>query len=546
MYKELKYFLIMELLFSGIAFANLTVKSINYMNVAITRSGRITTQGDVRDVCVYLYAPKNFYDIKSPNNYSFVEDKFGNKMIKLKTTENYSVTFFVRQFAKYGRPTKLVRGNDEFTNLTEYNREMERYSFGKSSLEGFVKMLKYVSSFKYDKNLSNVQMPADWVFEHKRGTCDEFSNCLVSLAKLAGIKARAVVGYAYRSPNDKILGNHAWIQIFTDDGWVDADPTWKEFGYLDASHIPVAFLPDTNMSEHMRYTGSGYVHWIKNPDTFKIIEMNYSKPIKMEGGYYGGDNGVLFVKLIGPCYMADLNPLSCVSDGRTVLDIYDKKRLVWFCRNKTVYWAYNSYDFNGVCPTNIYDQSGVMTTVDVKSKKTSGNVRIISPDNVVPGEEFEIRAVGNKRIIFSPNISIPNASVMRLKLFDPGLYKFYAFGGNLCEKDVAVVSKRDFNLSVSCPKEVSGKFNVTVGVVGKDVRIKVKYGDQIYYDKYSRSSTKNFTFVSNPKFSEVEVIASDGSVEIKTVSIKIKKDFKYYVGRIIDFFSGLLKYFSSL
>jgi transglutaminase-like putative cysteine protease len=87
--------------------------------------------------------------------------------------------------------------------------------------------------------------------------CMEFTDVFVTLARIAGIPAREVDGYAYTadSSNQPIfypgLGSdilHAWAQIYLPDaGWVNVDPTWGSttggvdfFGRSDLNRVGFA------------------------------------------------------------------------------------------------------------------------------------------------------------------------------------------------------------------------------------------------------------------------------------------------------------------
>ena len=551
MEKRLKEFLcalILIFAISGISFGSST-KAINFMDLEITRSGVLIPSGHVSSADLSMYIPQNYYDIKSNVNWSIVDDRYGNKMVHLHF-ENlageipYKVVVRVKNSAKYiDKPNRLSSGRFEETPLIKSNDDMIKFSYGRNSVDGFLKLFKYASSFKYDKSLSKVQMPSDWSFENKRGTCDELSNCLIALAELSGVKARAVDGYAYRSPGEKTLGNHAWVQVLTDKGWMNADPTWNELGYLDASHIVLAYLPDTNMTEEIKYKGSGSISWKKNEDKFRIINYTYFNPVEISASYDGGYEGYIKANLIGPCYMADLNALSCVDDGNPVVDIKDNNRLVWFCDNKTVYWAYESNGKpNGVCPINIYDQSGVKKTVDINLKPTYGEVSIVAPDTVSSGNNFTLRVLTRKNfVLFSPNLTLPNARGLNIKLWDPGVYKFYAFDGNLFEKDVSVVKKKLFNITISSPDDVYGKFNVSVSVDNlgdeRNVALEVTYGHQIYKKRFDLKNHSVFTFQFNSEKNEnvVKAIVSDGDVELSTKQVNVKGSLLQDVVNILNY-----------
>jgi transglutaminase-like putative cysteine protease len=86
------------------------------------------------------------------------------------------------------------------------------------------------------------QDPVDWfLFDHKRGTCCNFSSAFVVLARSIGLPARVVSGWPISS-NEKsqiIYADqaHQWTEVaFSNLGWVTFDPT----GGGALSRVPVA------------------------------------------------------------------------------------------------------------------------------------------------------------------------------------------------------------------------------------------------------------------------------------------------------------------
>ncbi len=95
--------------------------------------------------------------------------------------------------------------------------------------------------------------------------CMEFTDVFVTMARIAGIPAREVDGYAYTTDevNHPIyypgLGSdilHAWAQIYLpDSGWVMVDPTWGSttggvdfFGRIDLNRIAFAIKGTSSTS----------------------------------------------------------------------------------------------------------------------------------------------------------------------------------------------------------------------------------------------------------------------------------------------------------
>jgi len=82
------------------------------------------------------------------------------------------------------------------------------------------------------------------------GDCNEFSDLLVALSRAAGVPARTIEGYAYKSDEETDLGEikHAWVEFYLPGtGWTPADPTWgrhenshnAEFSQSDGKHMIV-------------------------------------------------------------------------------------------------------------------------------------------------------------------------------------------------------------------------------------------------------------------------------------------------------------------
>lgn len=94
-----------------------------------------------------------------------------------------------------------------------------------------------------DYNLSSLTVEANqkasWVMEKRYGVCDEITTLFIAMCRTLGIPARFVTGVAYTNYLDQNdWGNHAWAEVFFPGiGWVPYDITYKQIGYIDASHI---------------------------------------------------------------------------------------------------------------------------------------------------------------------------------------------------------------------------------------------------------------------------------------------------------------------
>lgn len=74
------------------------------------------------------------------------------------------------------------------------------------------------------------------IIASKRGDCSEHTLLFVTLARAAGIPARAVSGLMYMGDEALAFAAHAWAEVAIDGKWVPVDPTWGEVE-LDAAHV---------------------------------------------------------------------------------------------------------------------------------------------------------------------------------------------------------------------------------------------------------------------------------------------------------------------
>lgn len=92
-----------------------------------------------------------------------------------------------------------------------------------------LRLCNYVhKTFAYKKNITDVTTTIDKVWELKAGVCQDFTNVLIHLLKLAGLPAKYVSGYICSNANGLIgLGaTHAWVEVYIPFyGWLGLDPT---------------------------------------------------------------------------------------------------------------------------------------------------------------------------------------------------------------------------------------------------------------------------------------------------------------------------------
>jgi transglutaminase-like putative cysteine protease len=105
-----------------------------------------------------------------------------------------------------------------------------------------LELCEYIyKNFKYTQGLTTVNSTVEDVWELKAGVCQDFTNVLLQLVRMAGIPARYVSGYI--CPNESITrgegATHAWVEAYIPFyGWFGIDPTNNAIA--DENHVRLA------------------------------------------------------------------------------------------------------------------------------------------------------------------------------------------------------------------------------------------------------------------------------------------------------------------
>jgi hypothetical protein len=80
----------------------------------------------------------------------------------------------------------------------------------------------------------------------RKGVCDEFANLGAALLRSKNIPTRLSIGITF---DGREWGNHAWIEVYHNNfGWIPSDPTFRESGFVDATHIKMGSFSDVTLS----------------------------------------------------------------------------------------------------------------------------------------------------------------------------------------------------------------------------------------------------------------------------------------------------------
>jgi len=201
---------------------------------------------------------------------TYVLDEFNNKYVSFKINENgefeyvlsadINTTAFSTNFQDYSitpptneevkqflNPTEKVESNSTEIKTLEKNKILNN-SFLDSLNTTILWVNDYVeyaqgTDFQY---YYLQQKSAIDTLLSKKGVCDEFANLAAAILRAKGIPTRLAIGITYDGSE---WGNHAWIEEYHKEaGWIPSDPTFREAGFVDATHIKMGSFGDVTQS----------------------------------------------------------------------------------------------------------------------------------------------------------------------------------------------------------------------------------------------------------------------------------------------------------
>jgi hypothetical protein len=177
--------------------------------------------------------------------YSRVEAK--NEIYEVSHKINFPLLDVPEDEKIYTKPTEIIDSdNAEIITLAQ------TISAGEDDLYMIVvNIAEWVANnVEYNPGLSETDKTASWVLRHKEGVCKENTNLFIALLRSLGIPARFISGTAYTNMLDNIEQNegwspHAWTEVyFPTIGWVPFDTTYRQYSFVDATHIKLTTAAD--------------------------------------------------------------------------------------------------------------------------------------------------------------------------------------------------------------------------------------------------------------------------------------------------------------
>lgn len=201
---------------------------------------------DQQNYLVFLWESPRL-DTYSFNLESKIKTK--NDFFPIKTKVKYPLNNLPDEVIKYTKETDLIDFDDDIISLAN------EISKNKDDLYDIVfETAKWVNeNIEYDLSTftKDASLKSSWVLENRKGVCDELTNLFISILRSLGIPARFISGISYTNSEQftEDFGPHGWAEVyFPEYGWVPFDPTYAEYGFLDAGHIKLKQSVDSDKS----------------------------------------------------------------------------------------------------------------------------------------------------------------------------------------------------------------------------------------------------------------------------------------------------------
>jgi hypothetical protein len=350
--------------------------------------------------------------VTGPDRYYIAEDEWGNKVLnlyweipELKKRHYYKVVSDVEVF---DRDVPAEKVKFPVTDYTKSNPQIAQTAYetayGLDDIQKIFMLTGWVyNNVKYDNEAKSFMQTAAWTYQNRKGACDEFSNLLVSMLNELGCSPRYVVGFAY-SEN---WGQHGWVEVDYQGKTLSLDPTWLE-SPVDSTHIKVADLPDSNLSEHVEVKGGQItIDWNKEEPEIKVISHKESPKINITATLIPENSTSNSYSLlttqftsIPECMLTAVNVKSCAMQSTTsFLSIPKNREMLAFCGSHREQWFLKTPQTESsmvyTCPVIIYGGGAEKTatvTVSADARKKL-STRVNSQNIFTPGQVFQVESV---------------------------------------------------------------------------------------------------------------------------------------------------------
>ncbi len=506
-------------------------EAVAYMHAEVIRQGTVTLKastGTATDLNITLSVPQNstrqisfVKELKGPDNYAIIKDSWGNDMIVLqwkKPPVNQPVFYrLVSDVEVFDKDVHPLGRKFATTNLTESDSGIAEKAFGlaagKSGIQAIFGLAEWVHKWvKYDEGCGESARSARWAFRERRGVCDEFSVLLISMLRELGYNAYYVAGYAHSNK----WGQHGWVEVDFRGKALSIDPTWME-SPVDATHIELARIPDSNFTEYIEVKSSGVaIDWDKKEPEIRVLESDERPRFYMDAKIVpesmgSGSYALLMVNLTdakpGRCVLSYVRAKSCTAGGDIFFSMDEANKTASFCGQGRVYWFLKAPELGKdaiySCPVTLYG-GGSHEVADSRASVDYGrpvDMYLGTMSVLTPGQRFNatvsIKNSGTRfedvgvylffgGSILQEGLRIPPGESRALvaELAAPGCqgeYGLTAFSssGQKAKENITVIAERKFEIgSISLPSEVrvneSFMINMTLKSMGNESRARIR------------------------------------------------------------------------
>ncbi len=512
-------------------------ENVTYMKAEVTQSGHITlnsksSSSTAEDLVLSLYVPQNdsrqlstITRIIGPDTYLIDEGEYGNAQIVMtwkKPPIDLEIDYLVETLVEIEDISSEESRYFPVTSVVEPSQGIIETAYivggGDKAAENMLALSNWVhENIDYDLSCEMEAFPAKWVYDEGRGTCDEYSNLLLSMLRTLDYNAWYVAGYAYLSGKQEggeSFGAHAWVEARLNGKTYSLDPTWAE-APVDATHITFARLPDSNFTEHTEVKSRNIeLDWNKEETRLELVDF-IEKPritIQLETipeSVHGGKNVMLIAGMEADgCVATNLRVASCIDDkGDNLIEIGRTKQAVSFCDDARFYWFGETPTIRPgmkyTCPVSVAGGGWVeKIPISITSEPESGIEITTSMQKIlVPGETMEVdvslknAGYSNRNlrlfamlgdIIKEGSLSLPGGGTgdLQFEFTSPhmsGEYDIHIFSssGDLMSETIEVISERQLKITeISIPKSLevgsASSVNVTLRNFGGETTASVK------------------------------------------------------------------------
>jgi transglutaminase-like putative cysteine protease len=220
-------------------------------------SSRVSPEAEIKDDYINFYWP-------NPYLQSY---KYGISS-RIRTTNTFSDIDRKIRFPLDGVPKNIepyLQSTEKADVTDKIIKTASGIAEGEDDLSVVVFKLASWVNQNIDYNITtktaDASQKASWVLENRYGVCDEMTNLFIAMCRSLGIPARFVSGISYTNAEifSSEWGLHGWAEVyFPGIGWVPFDPTYGQYGYIDAGHIKLKDSFDSDKSStKFEWRGNG-------------------------------------------------------------------------------------------------------------------------------------------------------------------------------------------------------------------------------------------------------------------------------------------------